>query len=243
MSAFDHGKKRWLFCMTHPDDEISICIWIKRLVDHGNEVFMSWSHSNPIREAESRKVAELLGIPQENLTFHDGSDATLCKDFVELLPKFRDMMAFVKPDVVVCGAFEQGHADHDTTNVLVNQTFHGPVMEVPFYHTYMTRMQKMNVFSDSAGQSVLVLTPEEVKLKRQIARQFRSQNIWSVLMWSEIWQVSQGREIDLSRREIMRLQHHKTFRVPNHPSHLTTKLQKHETWQWWCDHVLPHIRG
>lgn len=243
MSLFDLTKRRWLFCMTHPDDEISICIWIKRLTENGNEVFMSWTHSNETREKEARSVAELLGVPQVNLFFHEGPDGHVCKTYGELLPQFREMMVKVQPDVVVCGAFEQGHVDHDTTNVLVNQTFDGPVLEVPFYHTYMTKLQKMNEFSDTAGQEVLVMTPDEVRLKREVAKRFKSQNIWSVLLWSEIWGVSQGKPIQMSRREVARLQHHKTFRIPNHPTALASKLEKHETWQWWCDHVLPHVRG
>lgn len=243
MNLFDLSRRRWLFCMTHPDDEISICAWMKRLVDSGNEVFVSWTHSNTIRETEGRKVAELLGIPQENLFFHLGTDGHICKEFCDLREKFSEMMAQVGPDVVVCGAFEQGHVDHDTTNVLVNSTFDGDVLEVPFYHTYMTRMQKMNVFSDPAGQSLLLLSQQETELKRAVAKQYKSQNIWSVLLWSEIWQFVQGRTLDLPKREIMRLQGHKVFRLPNHPPYLAAQLEKNSTWQWWCDHILPHVRG
>lgn len=241
MSLFDLSKRRWLFCMTHPDDEISICAWMKRLADNGNEVYLSWTHSNSIREQEGRKVAEQLGIPSQNLFFHDASDAKVCVEFRDVLPKFQTMMAQVKPDIVACGAFEQGHVDHDTTNVLVNTTFKGDVLEIPFYHTYLTKLQRMNEFSDSAGQEVLQLNREEIQLKRNVAKQYKSQNIWKVLMWSEIWQLSKGRQISLSSREIMRLQGHKVFRIPNHPLALSTRLEKSETWQWWCDHVLPYI--
>ena len=243
MNLFDLSKRRWLFCMTHPDDEISICAWIRRLIESGHEVFLSWTHSNPIREDEGRKVAGLLGVPQEHLFFHLGTDGHVCTEFCDLRERFAEMMANVRPDVVVCGAFEQGHVDHDTTNVLVNLTFDGEVLEVPFYHTYITRLQKMNVFSDPAGQSILPLTSKETELKRQVAKQYKSQNIWSVLLWSEIWQLAQGRTLDLPKREIMRLQTHKLFRIPNHPTYLAAKIEKHSTWQWWCDHILPHVPG
>ena len=46
-----------------------------------------------------------------------------------LLSSFRAMMARVKPDRVVCGAFEQGHLDHDATHWLVTHSFDGPVFE------------------------------------------------------------------------------------------------------------------
>jgi hypothetical protein len=241
MNAFDLDKRRWLFCMTHPDDEISICCWIKRLIENGNEVFISWTHSNPVREAEARKVSELLGVPQDHLIFHNASDGIICTEFPTLIPKFQAMMESVNPDVVACGAFEQGHVDHDTTNVLVNVAFKGDILEIPFYHTYTTRLQTMNAFSDPTGQSEISLSRDETKFKRLIAKQYQSQNIWRVLLWFEIWQVLMGRTISLSKREVMRLQEHKMFRLPNHPSALASKVEKSKQWKWWCEHILPHI--
>jgi hypothetical protein len=241
MSLFDLTKRRWLFCMTHPDDEISVCAWIRRLTTNGNEVYISWTHSTPIRETESRKVAALLGVPSENLFFHNATDGQVGAEFASLLPIFKSMIEEIAPDIIACGAFEQGHPDHDTTNVLVNTSFSGPVLEIPFYHSYVVKLQTINTFSDPTGQSVLVLTPEEVQLKRKVAKQFVSQNIWLVLFWFEIWQALLCRDAKLSSREIMRLQGHKLFRVPNHPHGLSCKVEKCETWQTWCDHVLPNL--
>lgn len=241
MSLFDLSKRRWLFCMTHPDDEISICAWIKRLTANGNEVFMSWTHSTPVREAESRKVAALLGVPDSNLFFHGATDGKVCAEFVELLPVFRTMMEQVNPDAVACGAFEQGHPDHDTTNVLVNLAFDGEVLEIPFYHTYAVKLQTLNEFSDPAGQSVLELTHEEVQMKRTVAKQFVSQNIWHVLLWFEIWRALHCRRAKLSHREVMRVQGHTLFRIPNHPRILAAQVEQCETWKSWCAHVLPHL--
>lgn len=240
MNAFDLTKRRWLFCMTHPDDEISICCWIKRLAENGNEVFISWTHSNPIREAEARKVSELLGVSQENLYFHNATDGFVCTEVADLLPKFESMIAEIQPDAIACGAFEQGHVDHDTTNFLVNLTYQGDIFEIPFYHSYSTKLQTMNAFSDPTGQSELWLTPQEIKLKRLVAKQYRSQNIWQVLLWFEIWQLAMGKTISLSKREVMRLQQHKMFRHPNHPSALAAKIERSEQWKWWCENVLPH---
>ena len=243
MNLFDFSRRRWLFCMTHPDDEISICAWIRHLTANGNEVYMSWTHSTPIREAESRRVAEFLGVPQENLFFHGASDGNVGAEFLDMLPRFEDMMNQVMPDVVACGAFEQGHADHDTTNVLVNATFDGDILEIPFYHTYATKLQTMNTFSDPSGQSVLTLGTEDVAFKRKVAKQFKSQNIWSVLLSYEIWQLAQGKRSNLSCRELMRLEKHNLFRIPNHSAAIARRIESTETWQRWCDQVLPHIRG
>jgi hypothetical protein len=243
MNLFVFTKRRWLFCMTHPDDEISICAWIRHLTSNGNEVYISWTHSIPVREVESRRVAEALGVPQENLFFHGATDGQVGAEFMEMLSRFREMIGQVNPDVIACGAFEQGHADHDTTNVLVNSCFDGEILEIPFYHTYATRLQTVNTFSDPSGQSILKLTPDDAVLKRSVAKQFRSQNIWSVLLSYEIWQLVQGKRSNLSSRELMRVQKHNLFRIPNHSPTIAKRIESTESWQRWCDQVLPHIRG
>ena len=224
---------RWLICLTHPDDEISICAWIRRLVKNGNSVHLAWTHSNSIRENEARNVARLLGVPQENLTFFGATDASVCDEIVDLLPKFQKMMDDVKPDRVCCGAFEQGHIDHDATNYLVNQTFPGPVLEIPFYHTYTTRLQRMNRFSDPRGEEVLHLEPEEQAVKKKVARQYPSQNIWRVLLWYEVWQLAGLKPIALAKSERMRFQVHKDFLTPNHPPVIARKVEASALWRRW----------
>lgn len=234
MKAFDLDPTlRWLFCMTHPDDEISICAWIRRLVQNGNPVFLSWTHSNPIREREGRAVAHILGVPASHLYFFGATDASACHQIPELLPQFRDMMLAVRPDRVACGAFEQGHIDHDTTNYLVNQTFHGPVLEIPFYHTYTTRLQTLNRFSDPRGQEVRQLDIDERKLKIMVARQYPSQNIWSVLLWYELFQRARLRPMELTRTERMRWQTHTNFMRPNHPPRIARRVKRSPLWRKW----------
>jgi LmbE family N-acetylglucosaminyl deacetylase len=229
---------RWLFCMTHPDDEISICAWIRRLVQNGNPVFISWTHSNRVRENEARAVAHLLGVPESHLFFHSAMDGGACDEIPQLIERFREMMAHVRPDRVVCGAFVQGHIDHDTTNYVVNHTFAGPVLEVPFYHTYLTRLQRLNRFSDARNEHVLSLTPDEQGLKKSIARQYPSQNIWKVLLWYEIYQKARLRPGVLVRTERMRFQQHTNFMVPNHPPKLAARLQKSATWKRWITALM-----
>jgi LmbE family N-acetylglucosaminyl deacetylase len=223
----------WLFCMTHPDDEISICAWIHRLVRSGAKVHMSWTHSNPVREAEGRAVAELLGVSQHELSFFAATDGDACEEIEKLLPKFRELMEQVGPDHVCCGAFEQGHIDHDTTNFLVNRSFDGPVLEVPFYHTYLTRLQTLNRFSDPRGEEILELDLDEQRLKTTVARQFPSQNIWSVLLWYEIYQNARLRPMVLAKTERMRWQTHRNFRTPNHPARLAERVARSPLWIKW----------
>ncbi len=234
MKLFDPDPKlRWLFCMTHPDDEISICAWIHRLVRNGNSVFISWTHSNPIREREARAVALILGVPLKNLTFFAATDGDACNQIPDLLPSFGEMIEKIRPDRVVCGAFEQGHIDHDATNYLVNRTFDGPVLETPFYHAYVTRLQTLNRFSDPRGQEILQLEPDERRLKTVVARQYPSQNIWNVLLWYEVWQRARFRPMELARTERMRLQSHHDYLRPNHPPRVAARVMRSALWRKW----------
>jgi hypothetical protein len=234
VTAFDPDPSiRWLFCMTHPDDEISICAWIRRLTSQGNEVHLSWTHSTSVREAEARAVALLMGVRQDRLHFLHGTDGRIPEEMPVLLPKFKKLMEAVSPDRVCCGAFEQGHPDHDATNFLVRHSFTGPIFEIPFYHTYLTRFQRLNRFADPAGEEVLKLPVDEQRFKMLIARQFPSQNIWSILLWYQIWHKTRFRQMELTQSERMRLQKEINYMRPNLPAKLAQRIRKTATWQRW----------
>ncbi len=224
---------RWAFAMTHPDDEISICAWIKRLVENGNPVFLSWTHSTPAREAEARTAASLIGVPQDHLEFFDAPDRGVANHIAEMLPRFKAWFDLTSPDRVCCGAFEQGHIDHDATNFIVNQAFKGPVFEIPFYHSYLVRLQRINRFADPRGEEIRDLSKEDQRFKKLIAKQYPSQNVWSVLLWYEVLQGSKLKRVELARTERMRLQTHKDFLQPALPDRLARRLQQCQEWHRW----------
>src|ERR1044072_3969149 len=224
---------RWAFCMTHPDDEISICAWIKRLVDNGNEVFLSWTHSIPKREEEGRKAAALMGIQDENIRSFHAPDGDVVDHIAALIPQFAAWFREIQPDRVCCGAFEQGHLDHDSTNYIVNQCFSGPVLEVPFYYSYLVKAQRFNEFPDPRGQEIRVLDEEEQRFKKKIARQFPSQNIWTLLLLYEGLQTVRLRRKELISTERMRIQTHKDFLSPNLPPRLAARVRGCAKWKRW----------
>jgi LmbE family N-acetylglucosaminyl deacetylase len=235
VKAFDPDPTlRWLFCMTHPDDEISICVWIHRLARAGNEVFISWTHASPERMFEGKRAARVLGVPQERLIFHHGTDGAICEEMPYLLSDFRSMMEQVKPDRVVCGAFEQGHLDHDATNLLVFKSFPGVTLEIPFYHTYLNRRPTVNRFAQSAGQEVVTLDRHEQHYKVRFARQYPSQAIWRNLLLAEARRViTRPRAEKLKETERMRVQTHRDFLTPNLPEKLASRVSRCPKWLRW----------
>jgi len=233
-TAFDLDPNiKWLFCFTHPDDELSIVAWINRLVKSGAQVYLAWSHSNPIREKESRKVASEIGLNQENLTFLTGTDGAICDELLNLKPQFESLISRVSPDRIACGAFEQGHLDHDATNFLVTEIFGGPIFEIPFYNSYVTRLMRMNRFSKEENQEIIDLTPEEQDLKVRLAKMYPSQNIYRCLLVHEALQFCLGRGINIHKTERMRLQGKIDYLRPIHADPVLKRLQNHKSWQRW----------
>lgn len=234
MKAFDPDPKlRWLFAMTHPDDEIAICGWIGRLSELGAEVHLSWTHDTPEREYEARQAAKLLHVPPENLHFHHGPDRKLAEAMPEVFPSIVRMMREVNPDRVVVGAFEQGHVDHDATNLMVNRAFDGPIFETPLYHAYCQPIPTINRFASPEGEQLLELLEHEVVLKKQIAQCYPSQAIWGNLVWYSLYSKLRMEREPFGLIERMRVQTHTDFFTPNLPEHLANRVRKTLRWKRW----------
>lgn len=226
MKAFDLNVKRWLFCFTHPDDEISIVAWIKRLCDAGASVYCTWSVSNPVREAEARAMIGSLGVPQENMFFFDAPDGDACDHIQRISAFISDVIDKTNPERIALGAFECGHIDHDSTNLAVALANKGrlPMFEIPFYHTYLTRIPIINRFATPDGQQIIDLTPVEQKLKVRASRSYKSQNIGSLLFWYTALQWAKLKPAALCKTERMRRQMHFDYTVPNLPQSLHEKI-------------------
>jgi len=244
MRLFDPDPSlRWLFVLPHPDDELAICAWLRRLRVAGADVRLLWVHSTPVRERESRAVAEQLGFSPQQCAFGGFEDGKVVERSNELAERLSEAVQGFRPDRVVAPAFEQGHLDHDATNLAVNLAFAGPVLEVPLYHPYCRRMQTLNRFSDPTGQEVLELTPDERRLKVRLARSYPSQTIWRNVFWYEVWQRLRLRFDPLSASERMRLQVWRRFREPNLPPRLAARVVRTEAWARWMHHAEPVLRA
>jgi len=226
---------RWLFCPTHPDDELAICCWIRELARSGNSVHICWAHSDRIRRDEAMHAAESLGVPPESLHFLPGTDGAICDQLVDLFPQLAEVMEQVRPDRVAVGAFEQGHLDHDATNWLVKRVAPCPVLEFPLYHTYLTSVQVLNRFADATREEVRNCSDEQRAFKIHLAKQYPSQNIWNVLLAYEAWQGLQLKRPSLARSERMRVHEWEDFRIPQLPQPLQSRVEASATWRRWRD--------
>lgn len=218
--------------MTHPDDEISICAWIKRLTTVGAEVWISWTHSNPERQREAIRASFKLGVPRERLIFMEATDGAVMLEMASLLPRFREMVSEVGPDRVACGAFEQGHLDHDATNVLVSHSFDGPIFEVPFYYSYLTKLPRVNRFSNPLNEEIIELSEDEREFKIDYAQSFPSQAIWRNMMFAEA-AARLGGDGSLMKSERMRYQSSVDYLMVVHEGELGEKIAESAKWAAW----------
>ncbi|CAN5418228.1 hypothetical protein BH11ARM1_BH11ARM1_08390 [soil metagenome] len=241
MSLFrTEPDQTWLFCMTHPDDEISICAFMRMVARNGGKIFVSWTHSNPVREQEARSAMKLIGIPEQNLIFFNAPDGKVCENLDALVPRFESMMVKVQPDFVVCGAFEQGHIDHDSTNFIVNQTFAGTVLEVPLYNTYTRRVQTLNRFAGDPEGEILLLSNDDIRFKKNFARQYPSQTIWKILFWHQIYTTTLLRPARLYATERLRVQTHKDWLKPNQSPAVASRVTQSEPWRRWTQCITEY---
>ncbi len=238
MKLFDPDPNLvWLFWPTHPDDELATAGWIAHLAHLGIEVHLAWTHDTPVRRAEALNAATLLGVPEERTYFHGATDGKAYAEFEELARRFSETVARVKPDRVVCGAFEQGHIDHDATNFLLNQVCDRPILEAPYYHTYLTRMPVINRFADPEGQELWELEEGDRKVKKQVLNAYPSQAIKKNLIFAEIRARVTGQG-HLMSPERLRLQVHKDFLEPNLPQRLRERVMATEQWANWREAVI-----
>lgn len=238
MRAFDiNPQLKWLFVMTHPDDEMSVAAWMRRLVRAGSEVHMLWAHSNSVREEESRKAAELIGVKPENLEFFTLPDGRLVEHLRELREGLRQRIAEHGYDRVAVTAFEQGHLDHDSVCYAVCKTFEGPVLQYPMYYPYTRSFQVLQQFSNDVGVEKLALDPKESEFKWKVLGCYPSQTIRRNAIchkWMLSWVPGQEQ---LDKREYLRYQPNLRFDRINHPSPVREEVERSPQWRKWLQHV------
>lgn len=234
MRAFDLDPTiKWLFCFAHPDDELAVAVWIRRLREAGADVGMYWAHHTSVRHNEAVLGAKQMNVADDRIWFGSFADGQLCDDLSGLVEDLRQRIEERPVDRVACASFEQGHLDHDALNFAVSRAFSGPVFEFPEYWPYTPWVHAMNRFAHPHGEEVISLTPEEQSWKMQLAQSYPSQAIWKNLVWFERWLKLTGRHESLVKTERMRLQTELDYRTVQLPDPWKSRTEKSRRWQRW----------
>lgn len=242
MRAFDPDPNlRWLFCMGHPDDEAAVGAWIHFLRSQGNEVGLCWTHSNATREAEGKAAAEILKVRPSDLFFLGFPDGEAIRHLEPLHEAHQDVIRTFRPDRIACVAFEQGHLDHDATNLSARAAFNGPVTEWPMYHAYLRRFQWCGRFADESGQETRAVLPDEREVKNRLLNAYPSQGFKRNVILFEALSRLLLNPAHLGTVERMRVCLAENYLSPNLPEPLRSKVAQCTKWQTWLHHAAPFL--
>ncbi|UQA62961.1 PIG-L deacetylase family protein [Polyangium aurulentum] len=196
------GEIRWLVVAAHPDDETIGATWVLSRSDSASVLHVTdgaphdralWSPDAPdTREAYARLRAEemraalgLAGVGPERIHRLGFADQKACAALAELSLQVADVLAALRPDIVLVHPYEGGHPDHDAaafavraaSGLLARNRIAGPrIAEMTSYHRFEGQL-RTGVFLPGGGKAAeRVLGTEERALKTRMLRSFASQS-------------------------------------------------------------------
>ena len=222
---------RTLVLAAHPDDEAACSgVLLQRmrepavafLTDGAPQSSYFWESYGSreqyamTRRAEAHTALGVIGV--ERVYFCQTiRDQELFRHLVEAQAWLDDIVEQLRPEALVAPAFEGGHPDHDSCNLLacVCGTRTGlPVWEVPLYHRSTDgKLVNQQFLTMNGTEMTLTPTPEEWDRKLRMFGEYASQR-----------EVLQG---FLSQVEMVRPLAAYGYDAPPHPGVLN-----YEAWQW-----------
>jgi len=188
-------KKKYLFAFAHPDDDVGIAGTMRLLVRRVAEVHCVWATSGDFfgqgqtREAETYRAMDLLGISRSNVHLLRFPDLSLVSRLEEAVDLMADLLKILKPDVIVADAYEGGHPDHDSVNVMVLEGsiragLNPELFEFPLYNgsgSFLKLGWRLNSFPPGGIPPFhTVLDEDAIQCKYGMMRAYSSQWMYMV---------------------------------------------------------------
>ena len=186
---------KYLFMLAHPDDEVLITGTMKQLLDQGAVLEAAWVTCGEYfgnietRLAELASVTAILGLKEESIHLLRLPDLGLVSMLNEAADKISELLTSVKPDAIVCNAYEGGHPDHDAINFLAYEASYRAglkpkLYEFPLYNATGSILYfrwRLNTFPDD-GIPVLhnPLSASEIECKLRTIRTYVSQWMYMI---------------------------------------------------------------
>jgi LmbE family N-acetylglucosaminyl deacetylase len=192
------GSRRILILVPHPDDEVvGCCAAIGRARAAGAEVFghvlttgvparevlWPWERSRhqarvARRLAECRSVAAMRGF--SGMECSSLPTRQLRTALLDVRRQVLSLLGRLRIDTVWAPAYEGAHTDHDSASVLAASLTEEPqradvaVYEYAEYNFGGGRVNSQTFLQTQGTESVLLLTPEEARFKRQALAAYHS---------------------------------------------------------------------
>ena len=185
-----------LFLFAHHDDEIFIATTLQSLAGRG-DVSVAWVTRGGLhggmREAESRRAMDILGVHPQRLHFFRLPDGRVLDYTGEVINRLTRLIEKLKPASVFVPAFEGGHPDHDAVQLAATEAIRrsvfesssddrGPKLyEFPLYSRRATRFLSVGEFIPQATPTLRTTVKLRDRLiRRELMMTFRSQRL---ILW------------------------------------------------------------
>ncbi len=178
-----------LFLFAHHDDELFIAATLKAMVLSG-PVTTVWltrgGLHGRLRQAESQRAMEALGVPRHSLLEMGLPDSHLLEYLGDVIRRLTRLMEDRRPAAVFVPAFEGGHLDHDSLQLaaaaairrLPGGVRRRPLLfEFPLYHRSGHRLAVGDFLPGAARTLKTPLRLRDRLLKQKLARIYNSQRL------------------------------------------------------------------
>jgi LmbE family N-acetylglucosaminyl deacetylase len=206
MGNFDALLGRTLVLVAHPDDESVGCgALLQRIAepivvvatDGAPRDQFFWAKAGSrldyahMREQELYVALELAGVSEIVLLAQDAGtrelfvDQELYRSIPDAMEEMTVIVRRYRPNALLTTAYEGGHPDHDVCSflaALLGKQHCLPVWEFPLYHRMYSGDPVFQHFLIASSQEekamVLEITPEEMRIKRQMLDAYGSQHLF-----------------------------------------------------------------
>lgn len=179
-----------LFAFAHPDDELFCAGLLQRLLHAGARLKLLWATSGEtcgggsVREAELECAMSALGVAPEDRVLLRMPCRGLAGLQRQLVDRLAEAVQAHQPTVAVVPAWEGGHPDHDALNLAMHRAL-GDCrdrvcqLEYPLYSRtgpWWALRWRVGSYPPGPDRGLpLRLRPQEVRLRRRMARCHQSQ--------------------------------------------------------------------
>jgi len=181
---FDYN--RYLFVLTHPDDEIYSCAFMQQLIMDGKQVYVLYVTSGdyrgkeqgPIREVEALSSMEIIGVDKEKTHFLRIPERQLMNIVSEMSDAILEVSEMVSPDCIITHDFEGGHNGHDAVSFAtskVSSKYNISLYVFPSYHNWPENRLWNQFTPGKDATDTLLLTKEMKALQERVIKCHKTQ--------------------------------------------------------------------
>lgn len=181
--------RRVLLLAAHPNDEFALVATLRAAVSRGDEVWAAWFAADDradiraLREAESARVMEAIGVPAARCIHADLPALILPMQLGGLVSAVRSLGERIVPDATYVPAYEGGHPDHDALSFAAWESLSvlGEIREYPIYRKARSRRLLSRVpryarmLPGMSEPETTWLSAADTAFKRDVWKMYRSQ--------------------------------------------------------------------